>query len=73
MNMGVMETGPVISMPGLRRSSGTGGTCHGSSVMALRGGLAGSLRSRRAERAASARASRAAVTRGAKASCMCAR
>ena len=73
MNMGVMETGPVISMPGLRRSAGTGGTCHGSVLMALRSGLAGSRRSVRADRAASARSLRAVATRGANASCMCVR
>ena len=72
MNMGVMEAGPVISMPGLRSSAGTVGTRHGCAASPA-GGLSGSCRSRIARCCVCDRASRKAATRGPKVRCMCAK
>ena len=72
MNMGVMEAGPVISMPGLRSSAGTVGTRHGCAASPA-GGLSGSCRSCIARCCVCDRASRKAATRGPKVRCMCAK
>ena len=68
MNMLVIEQGPGISMPGFRRSAGTGGTRHSPVLMALSGGGVGGRASRSARARTSARVARRAWTRGAKVS-----
>ena len=55
MNIEVIEQGPEISMPGLRRSAGTGGTFQSPVVAGPRGGWVGSAPWVTARRTASAR------------------
>ena len=73
MNMLVMEQGPEISMPGRRRSSGTGGTFQSPVVAALGGGGPGSVPCSTARLSTASRWRRSACTRGVKSSCSAAR
>ena len=73
MNMLVTDAGPVISMPGARRSSGTGGTRQSPVLASETGGCDGRTRSSSARRSTAARFSRSASTLVVNLSCSAAR
>ena len=70
MNMLVIEQGPEISMPGFRRSSGTGGTFQSPAARALSGAGPGMIPCSSARRSTRSRSARNACARGVKASCI---
>ena len=73
MNMPVIDAGPVISMPGVRRSSGTGGTRQSPVFASETGGWVGRTRSFSALSRTAARFSRSKITLGVNLSCSAAR